>query len=106
MNERERFVRSVFTRTVERIETMNEIQVVDGLRALKTTRDSCEKTLAFVASISLVPVEDSDREINKLRSELSSKVHSGDSASRLSEYIEDALKARLEALRRGGSSGS
>ncbi|HEY1677128.1 MAG TPA: hypothetical protein VGG04_05440 [Candidatus Sulfotelmatobacter sp.] len=103
MNERESFFRSVFARTVAQIETMNEIQVVDGLRALKASRDSFDKTLAFVASISLVPAEDSDSEISKLRSELSSKAHSRDSASRLSEYIENALKVRLETLRKRSS---
>jgi hypothetical protein len=100
MNERERFFRSVFARTAERIETMNEVQVIDGLRALKTAQDSCAKMLAFVASVSLLPTEDSDNEIDKLRSELSSTARSRDSASRLSEYIEASLKARLETLRR------
>jgi hypothetical protein len=102
MNERERFFQSVFTRTVERIATMSETEVVDGLRAVKVTRDNYEKTLSFLTSSSLVPAEDAEDEINKLRAELSSTAHSSDSALRLSDYIEDALKKRLETLRKQG----
>jgi hypothetical protein len=102
MNERERFFQSVFTRTVERIATMSETEVVDGLRAVKSTRDNYEKTLSFLTSCSLVPAEDAEDEINKLRAELSSTAHSSDSAFRLSDYIEDALKKRLETLRKQG----
>jgi hypothetical protein len=49
-----------------------------------------------------VPAEDAEDEINKLRAELSSTAHSSDSAFRLSDYIEDALKKRLETLRKQG----
>jgi hypothetical protein len=101
MNEPERFFQSIFAR-VERIETMSETQVVNGLRAVKAMRDSRGKTLAFLTACSLVPAEDSEDEINKLRSELSSAAHPDDSASRLSDYIEDALKKRLETLRKTG----
>jgi len=102
MNDRERFFQSVFARTIERIEAMSETQVIDGLRAVQITRDNWEKTLAFIGSISLIPAEDSDDEINKLRRELGSRAQSDGGALRLSGYIEDALKKRLEMLRRQG----
>jgi len=98
MNEREKFFQSVFARTIERIEAMSETQVVDGLRAMRVTGDSWGKTLAFIASISLIPAEDPDDEINKLRMELGSRAQSGGGALRLSGYIENALKKRLETL--------
>ena len=101
MNERERFFQSIFAR-VERIETMSETQVVNGLRAVKAVRDSWGKTLAFLTACSLMPAEDSEDEINKLRSELSSAAPPDDSTLRLSDYIEDALKKRLETLRKTG----
>jgi hypothetical protein len=100
MNDRERFFQSVFARTVERIETMSETQVVDGLRAVQSTSDSLGKTLAFIASISIIPSDDPDDEINKLRTELGSRAQSGGGALRLSGHIENALKKRLETLRR------
>jgi hypothetical protein len=102
MNERERFFQSVFTRTVDRIATMSETEVVDELRAAKATRDSYEKTLSFLTSSSLVSAENAEDEIDKLRVELNSTAHSGDSALRLSDYIEDALKKRLQTLRKQG----
>jgi len=100
MSEQERFFQSVFTRTVERIAKMSEAEVVDALRAVKATRDSHEKALSFLTSSSLVPAADAEDEISKLRAELSSTPHSGDSALRLSDYIEDALKKRVETLRK------
>ena len=100
MNERERFFQSVFPRTVERIATMNETEVVEGLRAVKATRDSYEKTLSFLTSSSLVGAQNAEDEIKRLRSELSSTAHPGDSALRLWDYVEDALKKRLETLRK------
>jgi len=101
MNERERFFQSVFAR-VERIETMSETQVVNGLRAVKAVRDSWGKTLAFLTACSLIAAEDSEDEINKLRSELSLAARPDDNALRLSSYIEDRLKKRLETLRKNG----
>ena len=101
MNERERFFQSVFAR-VEGIETMSEAQVVNGLRAVKAVRDSWGKTLAFLTACSLMPAEDSENEINKLRSELSSAARPDDSALRLSDYIEDALKKRLGTFKKKG----
>jgi len=46
-----------------------------------------------------VPAEDSEDEINKPRLELSSTAHPGDSALRLSDCLEDALKKRLETFK-------
>jgi hypothetical protein len=80
---------------------MSETQVVNGLRAVKAMRDSRGRTLAFLSACSLVPA-DSEDEINKLRSELSSAAHPDDSGSRLSDYIEDALKKHLATLRKTG----
>ena len=57
------------------IETISETQVINRLRAVKVMRDSRGKALAFLTACSLVPAEDSEEEINKLRSELSSAAH-------------------------------
>jgi hypothetical protein len=102
MNDRERFFQSVLAKTIERIEAMSETQVVDGLRAVQATGDSWGKMLPFIASTSFVPAEDPDDEINKLRTDLGSRAPFGVGALRLSGYIEDALKKRLETLRRKG----
>jgi len=79
---------------------MSETEVVDALRAVKTTRDSHEKVLSVLTSSFLVPAVDSEDEISKLRAEPNSRAHSGDGALRLSDYIEDALKKRVDTLRK------
>jgi hypothetical protein len=101
MNEREefhKFWQSSFTR----IQTMTEAQVVDGLRSLRAARNMAGETLAFLHSVSLVPTEDSGDEMNKLRSDLNSYPHPSLSPDVVFDYIEDALKKRLETLRRKG----
>jgi len=87
---------------VQRIQTMTETQVVDALRGMNASRASVDATLAFLSSISLMPAEDSEDEINKLRSNLSLYPRPSGNPSHLPDYLEDALKKRLKALRREG----
>jgi hypothetical protein len=134
MNEREEFLqyfKSVFTNMVERMETMTETQVLDGLREVKAARNIYEEefaermeamiqtevrerprrvvkaarnigeALAYLRSIQ--PFFNS---VNKLRSQLGAKARSGGSPRCLFDSLEDALKNRLETLRKRPSSGS
>jgi hypothetical protein len=103
MNEREQFEkysRSIFERTVARIQTMSADQVVEGLRAIQAARNMMDGTLAFLHSVSLAPTADLEDEIGKLRSDVNSYPHPTFSPTLVSDYIEDALKKRLETLRR------
>jgi hypothetical protein len=105
MNERERFemgYRQIVARYVERIQTMTENQVVHELRAMKAGRNSADTTLAFLNSVSLAATEDCQDEINKLRSQISSYPRPSDNPFHLLDFIEDALKKRLETLRKNG----
>jgi hypothetical protein len=86
----------------ERIQTMTETQVIDALRARQAARNSEGEMLAFLNSVSLVPPEDHDEEINELKSQLSSTARSPVSPFHLSAYVEDALKMRLDTLRKNG----
>ena len=79
---------------------MGEAEVVDALGAMKATRDGYEMALSSLASSSLVPGADAEYEISKLRAGLNSKADSGDSALRLSDYIEDAPKKRVATRRK------
>jgi uncharacterized coiled-coil DUF342 family protein len=109
MNEREQFLQrfqSFFTAYVHRVQKMNETQVLNGLRAMKATRNSYREELAFLNSVSLAPTEDLGDEINKLRRQLSSRERAGLNPFFLLDYIEDALKDRLETLRRNPRSNS
>jgi len=81
---------------------MTEDQVVDGLRSLKAARNMAGETLTFLHSVSFVLTEDSEDAINKMRSDLNSYPHPRLSPDVVFDYIEDALKKRLETLRRKG----
>ena len=98
MNEREQFL----TRTVKRIETMTEMEVLRALRALEAQRERDARTLAFLSSVSLRPTEDLEDGINELWSRLNARKRSGEDVSDLSSCIEDALQKRLETLRKKG----
>ena len=105
MNEREKFVKSFYAMvalSVERISTMTESQVLNRLRAIKAGRASLGETLAFLNSVAISPTEDSEHGVNKLRSELSSRKHPSDPRRDILDYIESALKKRLEELRKHG----
>jgi predicted RecB family endonuclease len=105
MNEREQFLQtmqSFIAAYLERIQRMTEAQVVNALQMLQATRRNQEQTLAFLKSVSLNPTEESDHEIKELKSQLDSPERAGYSPFDLSDYIEDALKKRLETLRRRG----
>ncbi len=103
MNEREQFEkysRSIFERTIARIQTMTEDQVIHELGAVKAARNMMDGTLAFLHSVSLAPTQETADEINKLRSDVNSYPHPAFSPTLVSDYIEDALKKRLEMLRK------
>ena len=105
MNEREKFVKSFYARialTVDRIATMTESQVLNSLRAMESGRESAAETLAFLNSVAIPPTDDSERGVSQLRSELSSREHPGDQQLDILDYIENALKKRLEELRKRG----
>ena len=105
MNERERFEKyrqSVLAGAVEKIQTMTETQVIRRLRALEATRNMTREKLAFLDSVSLANAGDSEEEIQKLRSELNCYPRPSENLFLVSDYIEDALKKRLETLRRKG----
>lgn len=92
-------IREMFERMLERIQNMTEAELVDQLRALKAMRDSFGETLSFLDSVSLPVSEDREDEINKLRS----TSRPSDSMLQLSDLIEDALKKRLEQVRKKGT---
>lgn len=134
MNEREEFLQyfqSAFTNMVERMETMTESQVLDGLlevkaarniyeeefterieamvhtqagerprRAVRTARNTGEE-LVYLSSIHTFL-----NSVNKLRSRLGPSARSGGSPACLFDSLEDALKKRLETLRKGPSNDS
>ena len=105
MNEREKFLKSMqsFVATyIDRVQTMSEAQVIKALHALQAARNSEGDTLNFLNSIALAPTEDPEDEINKLRSQLSSAARPTFSQFYLSDYFVDALKKRLETLRKNG----
>lgn len=103
MNERDRFLqstRSFFAAYLDRIQTMSEPQVMAALRACKGARDSQDETLAFLKSVSLGPAEDDGDGINQLRSQLNSPMRSLANPFFVSDHIQEALKKRLETLRK------
>ena len=102
MNEWEKLLQSFYTRMVDRISTMTEAQVLGALRAIKASRNSNNEMLAFLNSVAVVPSQDSDDEINKLRSQLSSRTRSSDSGLDPMDYVDGALNKRLERLRKRG----
>jgi hypothetical protein len=95
-------MREVLERMLERIPNLTEAEVVDQLRAVKAVRDSFGETSSFLNSVSLPVSKDRDDETNELRSKLSSTSHPTDSTLQLSDYIENALKKRLEEVRKKG----
>jgi hypothetical protein len=105
MNEREQFgkyFQFAIAKFVDRIQMMTESQVVHQLQTMKAARSNVNTTLAFLNSVSLKPTEADDREMTKLRSELNSYGRRDLHPFQLSDYLEDALKKRLETLRRNG----
>jgi hypothetical protein len=93
-------IREMLERILKRIPNMTEAEVIDQLRAVKAVRDSFGGALSLLDSVSLPVSEDREDEVHKLRSKLSSTVHPSDSRLQLSDYIEDALKKRLERVRK------
>ena len=87
---------------MEKISSMTEAQVLNSLRAMKTGRESVGETLAFLSSVAIPPTDDSEHGINQLRSELSSRERPTDHPLDILDYIEGALKKRLEELRKSG----
>jgi len=102
MNEREQFLQAIQSRMttyVHRIEKMNETEVLNGLSAMQAARSNYREELAFLNSVSLAPTEDPGDEIGKLRQQLTSTERAGLSPFALLDYIEEALKERLEAFK-------
>lgn len=82
---------------------MTETHVLAMLRGISASRNSQNQTLAFLNSVALNALEDTDDEINKLRSQLSSRARSEESGGLDPlDYIEEALKKRLVRLRSKG----
>jgi hypothetical protein len=106
MNEREQFEmgwRQFVARYLERIQAMTETQVVNALRSSNASRKVFYgEEWAFVNSISLKPGPDPEDEIYKLLSDLSSYPRPSGNPFQILDDIEDALKKRLDSLRRGG----
>jgi hypothetical protein len=134
MNEREEFLQyfqSVFTNMVERMETMTETQVLDGLREVKAARNIYEEEFTErIEAMIQIQVREQPRRVvkaarntgeelaylrsiqaflnsvNKLRSQFGARARSGGSPASLFASLEDALMKRLETLRKGPSSDS
>lgn len=134
MNEREEFLQyfqSAFTNMVERMGTMTASQVLEGLREVKAARSIYEEEFTERIEVMLhtqagegsrraiktqrIPGEELTYlrsmqafldSVNELRSQLGPSARSGGSPACLFDSLEDALKKRLETLRKGPSSDS
>jgi len=82
------------------IRTLNETQVVAELRAVEALQEHEREMVARLKPISLESTEDSTGEINQLGLELNLYRRPPFSTFPLFEYIEEALKKRLEELRK------
>src|SRR5579864_3155151 len=103
MNERERFLtgfQSLIANYLERIERMSEAQVENQLRACQAVRNAQNETLAFLSSVSLPPPRDRGDELYQLHSQLNAPARADLSPSQFSDHIQQALKKRLERLRK------
>lgn len=102
MSEREKWLQgymSLISETLERIETMDEAQVLRTLQSIRCSEEHQEQTLAFLKSVS-IPHTDSEDELTGLRKELNSPTRRRENAFNPMQPIEHALKQRLETLRR------
>lgn len=103
MSDQNRFLKlfqAWFERRLELVQTMNEAQVLRQLQAIQAGRKNGNETLAFLHSVSLKPSEDLGPELNQLRALLNSAQRSGSSPFDVADYFEEALKKRLETLRK------
>jgi hypothetical protein len=127
MNERKEFLqyffRSVFTKMVGQLDTMTETQALDGLRELNAARSIYEEEIAErmkmiqtqvgeqpgIVNVGrntaeelayLSSLEPFLNSVNSLRSLLGAKARSGGRPPSLFNSLEDALKNRLETLRK------
>lgn len=67
---------------------------------MKAARNNYSQELAFLNSVSLKPTEDPGDEINQLKRQLNSPDRAGQNPFLMLDYIEEALKERLETLRK------
>jgi hypothetical protein len=88
------------------IGTMTETQVLHGLRVLEAYRDNEREMLGRLKSVSLVSTEDSADEIDELKSDLNLYRRPSVNAFPLMDYFHEALKKRLETLRKRPDSNS
>jgi hypothetical protein len=131
MNERAEFLqnfRTVFIRMVDRLESMTEAEVLDGLLQVKAARNMYKEE--FFEQVKAIQIEPRVRRnaldefaylssiqvfvssVNKLRSRAAERTRLVDqrvytvSARSVFDSLEVALNERLDALRRGPSSDS
>jgi len=79
---------------------MSETEVVAALRAREAFRHNLGETLAWLKSVPLLPEENSEDDINQLTSDLNLYPRPAVDPFLVPDYIEDALKKRLETLRK------
>ena len=88
------------------LETMTETQVVASLRAFDALRHHEREMLAWLKSVSLVSTEDSTDEINQLKTDLDLYRRPPAGPFPLWDLMEEALKKRLEMLRKRPNNNS
>jgi hypothetical protein len=86
------------------IRTMTETQIVDNLRAVEALRRHEREMLGWLKSVSLVSTEDSTAEINQLKSDLN--LYRRPPVVPFWDHFEEALKKRLETLRKRPNNNS
>ncbi|HWF13297.1 MAG TPA: hypothetical protein VG272_06150 [Candidatus Acidoferrales bacterium] len=88
------------------IRTMTETQIVESLRAFAAFRRNEREMLGWLRSVSLMSTEDSTGEIDQLKSDLNLYRRPPVSPFRLWDHLEEALKKRLETLRKRPNNNS
>jgi hypothetical protein len=87
------------------IGTMTETQVLSSLRMVEALRRHEREMLGRLKSVSLASTEDSTGEINQLEADLN-LYRRPSVVLPFWDYFEEALKRRLETLRKGPNSNS
>jgi hypothetical protein len=88
------------------LRTLTETQVITALRAVEAVRHQEREMLGWLNSVSLVSTEDSTGEINQLKSDLNLYRRAPVGPFPLRNYLEEALKMRLETLRKKPNNNS
>ena len=82
---------------------MNEAQVLRTLQSLRTTHDHQAQTLAFLSSVSISSMDDTDDGLDQLKKQLNAPARRAEGLFDPMTYVEEALNQRLQTLRRQGS---